>query len=249
MTSRVEYYRQRLMSIPESEWEQYLLAESRLPGPRGNLELAYAAAELGCKEQLLLWSRYSPQEAPVNDPKEFLVFCGVLGFGRLVVEGLLEKLGDIRFFASDPRWRVREAVAMALQTIGKSNFRKLTEAIEPWCDGNWLEKRAVIAALAEPALLTNPEFSQTVFDIFDQITGSLITGSARDNEGYRVLRQGLAYAWSVVVAAWPDDGKARMENWLQSEDKNIHWIMKQNLNKKRLIKMDPFWVSNWLAQF
>ncbi len=248
MASRVEYYRQKLSSIPESEWEHFLLAESGLPGPRGNLELAQAAAELGRNEQFLLWCKYSPQEAPVNDPKEFLVFCGVLGFGRMVVEGLIEKLADIRFFASDPRWRIRESAAMALQNVGKDNFDYLLEIANKWSAGNWFEKRVVIAALAEPALLTNLDFSQTVFDIFDQITGSILTVSDRENEGYRVVRQGLAYAWSVVVAAWPNDGKARMEYWLQSEDKDIHWIMKQNLNKKRLKKMDPNWVSCWLAR-
>jgi hypothetical protein len=245
LASRIEHYRQMLLSTPEAGWEQLLLSESGLPGPRGNLELAQAVSELGHSELFWHYSRHSPEEAPVNNPKEFLVFCGILGFGRQAAEGNGEILTEIKLFASDPRWRVREAVAMALQTIGKCNFRKLIEISKYWCAGNLYEKRAVIAGLAEPALLASPEFSQPVFAIFDRVTGGLITAEHRNSEEFRVLRLALAYAWSVVVAAWPDEGKVHMEYWLQSDDKNIRWVMKQNLSKKRLARVDQQWVSGW----
>ena len=37
------------------DWDEYLLHESGLPGPRGNLELAQAVADLGSHE---LFRRY-----------------------------------------------------------------------------------------------------------------------------------------------------------------------------------------------
>ena len=43
---KAEAYRERLRVLPAAEWEAYLCAESGLPGPRGNLELAQAVVEL-----------------------------------------------------------------------------------------------------------------------------------------------------------------------------------------------------------
>jgi hypothetical protein len=53
----------------------------------------------------------------------------------------------------------------------------------------------------------------------------------------------LAYGWSVAVAAQPAAGKPRMEHWIASPDPDIRWIMKHNLKKKRLLKMDDAWVQ------
>ncbi len=65
---------------------------------------------------------------------------------------------------------------------------------------------------------------------------------------FKTLRQGLGYCWSVVVAALPAQGKGTMERWLSSTDKDVRWIMKENLKKKRLVRMDQAWVTNCLAQ-
>jgi hypothetical protein len=63
------------------------------------------------------------------------------------------------------------------------------------------------------------------------------------DESFKVLRQGMAYCWSVAVAALPEAGKPLMEKWLSSPDNDIRWIMKENLKKNRLIKMDANWVK------
>ena len=34
-----------------------------------------------------------------------------------------------------------------------------------------------------------------------------------------------------------------MEKWLTSSDKDIRWIMKENLKKNRLVRMDADWVK------
>jgi hypothetical protein len=39
-----------------------------------------------------------------------------------------------------------------------------------------------------------------------------------------------------------------MEKWTQSKDKNIVWIMKENLKKNRLTKMDKEWVLKLTKQ-
>jgi hypothetical protein len=47
--------------------------------------------------------------------------------------------------------------------------------------------------------------------------------------------------WPVFVskiAALPDAGKPLMERWLVSPDPDIGWIMRENLKKNRLVRMD-----------
>jgi hypothetical protein len=41
--TKAEDYRQRLAEL--DEWEPFLLAESGLPGPRGDIELGHAVAD------------------------------------------------------------------------------------------------------------------------------------------------------------------------------------------------------------
>ena len=36
-----------------------------------------------------------------------------------------------------------------------------------------------------------------------------------------------------------------MEKWFIYEDKDVKWIMKENLEKNRLIKIDPDWTDYW----
>ena len=34
-----------------------------------------------------------------------------------------------------------------------------------------------------------------------------------------------------------------MEKWLESEDPDVRWIMRENLKKSRLARMDAAWVA------
>jgi hypothetical protein len=36
-----------------------------------------------------------------------------------------------------------------------------------------------------------------------------------------------------------------MEKWLVSRDPDVAWIMRENLNKNRLRRMDTLWVREW----
>ena len=53
----------------------------------------------------------------------------------------------------------------------------------------------------------------------------------------------MGYCWSVAVAALPKAGQPAMEKWLASPNPDIRWMMKENLKKNRLIKMDAAWVE------
>jgi hypothetical protein len=243
--SKREDYREILAKL--DDWDDYLRAESNLPGPRGNLELAHAAADLGDRERFEHFLTFDPKRAPVNTPEEFLAFCGVEGLGRLIAEGQTDLWPILQSCASDPRWRIREGVAMALQRVGKVDMDTLLEKMESWADGNWLEMRAAAAGLAEPALLREEKSILCALEILDHITAEVEAAQERYEE-FKILRQGMGYCWSVVIAALPEQGKRAMERWLASTDKDVRWIMKENLKKKRLIKMDSAWVEACLAQ-
>src|SRR5512139_2144595 len=106
-------YRTKLRSL--EDWDAYLLENSGLPGPRGNLELAQVVADEGDLQLFQRYLTYTADRAPINSPYEFLAFCGAVGLGRLLAEGDASQLIPLRRLASDPRWRMREGVAMALQ--------------------------------------------------------------------------------------------------------------------------------------
>ena len=241
--SKSEYYRQQLATL--QEWEPYLRQESALPGPRGNLELASAVAEVGRLVQFEAWLSADAAKPEADTPEMYLAFCGVVGLGACIARSLCgeetTKPADtdhlwqvLRAYASDPRWRMREAVAMALQRIGDASMEALYRGIDSWRIGNWLEKRAVAAGLAEPRLLTHERDIQRSLSIIDEITASLASAANRSGDDFRILRQCLGYAWSVIVAASPEKGAPYMERWLDSPDPDIRWILKENLKKKRL---------------
>jgi len=229
------------------DWDDYLCGESNLPGPRGNLELAHAAADLEDLERIQHFLTFGPVRAPVNSPDEFLAFCGVEGLGRLIAEGQTDLWPTLRAFASDPRWRIREAVAMALQRVGLKDMEMLLDKIDAWATGNWLEMRAAAAGLAEPSLLREEKHILCALEILDRITNAVESAQER-NEDFKTLCKGLSYCWSVVVAALPPQGKGAMERWLASTNKDVCRIMKENLKKNRLVKMDKAWVETYLAQ-
>src|SRR6266540_788011 len=209
--SKIDDYRQTLKKL--DDWIPFLRKESGLPGPRGNLELAYAVAEEGNEKQFKQFLSFQAEE---NTPEVFLVFCGVVGLGRLAANDPTH-FEPLRKYASDVRWRIREAVATGLQLVGDQNMDLLLREMQKWSKGNWYEKRAAAAALAEPRLLRQPKYAKEAWQVLDEITGSMEGMGEPKEESFKVLRQAMGYCWSVVVAALPEMGKPRMEKWLDSQ--------------------------------
>jgi HEAT repeat protein len=236
-----EAYVEQLKSVPD--WEAFLKKHSGLPGPRGNLELAQAAADCGTARQFREWLKYDARRAPTNTPGEFVAFCGVLGHGRLLAEGGDQAVTILRRAASDPRWRVREAAAMGLQRLGAADMAKMLRVVEPWARGTPLEQRTAAAAGCEPVLLREPKHARRVLRMLDRITVSLARAQDRRTEEFRVLRQGLGYCWSVAIAALPEAGKPLLEKWAESRDPDVLWVVRENLGKARLARIEKRWVN------
>jgi hypothetical protein len=250
--SRIDEYREALESAADRE--AYLLVHSGLPGPRGNLELARAAAEVCSTTELRRWARLRPDQAPTGRAEEFLAFAGVLGLGGQLVKGDVRALAELRRHASDPRWRIREAVAMALQLWGEVDFEALAAAMHEWVHGASLERRAAAAALCEPVLLMTPKRVSEVVSVLTEATTGIVQASAeeRRSEEFKALRKGLGYCWSVAVAAAPEVGKPAFEALVgrgaASGDRDLAWVARENLRKRRLQRLDPGWVARLLER-
>ncbi|HET6845580.1 MAG TPA: hypothetical protein VFH29_02020 [Anaerolineales bacterium] len=242
--SKVDDYRRQLRGL--SNWVPFLLKESGLPGPRGNLELAQAFYSEASRDQILELAALGPSEAPENTAKAFLAFCGIMSLGKLAAEGDATKFAEMRRCASDPRWRIREAVATGLQYAADTQMDAVLRALRSWASGNWYEKRAAAAALCEPRLLKSAATARATLTLLDRITRSMLRAPNRSDEAFRVLRQGMAYCWSVAIAAAPEQGKPLFEKWLTTTDSDIRWMLRQNLSKNRLVRMDPTWVNKCL---
>lgn len=204
--SRIDQYRAHLQQL--CDWEFYLLAESRLPGPRANLELAQAVADEGDESQFRRWLALDAAAAPVNTPGEFLPVCGAMGLGRLLAEGDRAALPALRAAAADSRWRVREGVAMALQRWGAADMAALLAEMAGWAAGNRYEQRAAVAALCEPPLLRDRATAEHVLTILDAIMATIPGAADRHSDGFVALRKALGYGLSVAAVAAPPAGLA-----------------------------------------
>jgi hypothetical protein len=239
--ARREEYRRRLRRL--KRWEPFLLRESGLPGPRANLELLQAVADEGTTERFRTLLESAPEHVAGESRKEFLAACGAVGLGESIARGDPSLWPRLRALAADSRWRVREGVAMGLQRVGDRDMGALLRQVERWMRGGPLERRAVAAGLCEPRLLTDRAHARAVVRILDDLTRSLTREPDRRNQDVRTLRQALGYCWSVAIAACPSEGKKRFERFAAMDDPDVRWVVRENLGKKRLQRLDAAWVD------
>lgn len=221
-----------LRALADDEVRGYLTAHSDLPGPRGNLELIAAAADV-------LPRRLALELA--HEVDEYLRCCGVATLGRLVLDDPTDTgpLGLLTARAADPLWRVREAVAMAAQRIGDDDPARLRQLVATWVDDpDPLVVRAGVASICEPRLLRDPVTARAAVVACERATAHLraVPAADRRDGSVRVLRQGLGYCWSVAVAADPERGLAAFDA-LPLDDPDIAWVSRENRTKKRLARL------------
>ena len=74
----------KLIMDDPKKLERFVVENSNLPGPRANLELAFALSEVyENKEVLEKWIDIDAGQAGDNDPRSFLPFCSAVCLGRL----------------------------------------------------------------------------------------------------------------------------------------------------------------------
>ncbi len=238
----------------EALLERVLLDGSGLPGPRANLELAAVAAD-GFEQRAddpaawslaVRWSAVDAASAPVNHRREFLPFCGILALGAMHARADAARRAQIHAAltraANDPRWRMREAAAMAAQRIGGHDFDAVQALVRTWVSTGQPELlRASLAALADAPLLAADGRAAFALEMADLACEAYAAGdsSTRNEEPWRILRKGLEYAPSVFVAAAPAPGFALLRRWAESRQPDIRKIVVANLRKTRLARAFP----------
>jgi hypothetical protein len=240
----------------------FLASNSRLPGPRGNLELAAAFADLcassGLTEDrwalLMKWAAMPSEETPYGGASEFLPFCGLQALGAVYPSadeaGRWRIEAALRAAANDIRWRVREGVAMGLQRIGEADFDAPRRILDGWADDpSLLVQRAVVAALAHPPFLGDARRTRYGLRVVDRVLLALLQADAPvcTSEGFRALRKGMEYAPSVFVAWLPEEGFALLETWAARDEPLSARIVRANAGKARLAKRFPDRVASLLA--
>lgn len=223
-------YIDQLRALPADELAPYLTERSGLPGPRANLTLAGAFAAIADRATILLF-------AEADD--EYLRFCGTEAIGCLVVEepddASFSEL--IRQRAGDDLWRVREGAARALQIVGDVDRPGLRTIVAEWVgDPNPYVRRAAVAAICEPRLLTDPSTRSAAIQACGRACEliTMLPANERKAPGVRNLRQALGYCWSVAVAADPNEGMPDFERPQAVDDPDIRWIVSSNFKKSRL---------------
>lgn len=227
-TSKAADHRASLRSL--DHWLAYLTEHSGLPGPRANLELVAACAE-----------EADPARATelIDSGDEFATMCGIVALGRHLGAGDETPLGLLHRFAIDDRWRVREAVAMAVQRACDDDPERGFQLADEWsADPDPLVRRAAVAAVCEPKLLRSKHYARRALDLLDRVTDDLvrIPTAERSARPVRTLRQALGYGWSVAIAADPINGLAIFGRWEALPDKDIAWVVRENQKKARFVR-------------
>lgn len=218
----------QLRQVPRSEWPDFLAQHSGVPGPRANTALAIAYAGLADRSEI---------ERAVGSADEYLAMCGTVGLGAAATDA--GTLAALHRLASDPRWRIREAVAMGLQLLGDHDLGALERIVRVWVrDRDPLVVRAAAAAICEPRLLGTPHAASVALTICAEATATIAgwPSDSRRDSSLRSLRQTLGYCWSVAIAAAPEDGLPVFRS-LDATDSDVAWVIAQNLTKKRLARL------------
>jgi hypothetical protein len=232
--------------------EFYLLENSRLPGPRANLELANdvsyllaAAASRNPESVRTLLDYFTNGDHKVvtsNTPSEFIMLCGIIASGACASvrpDWREETLRLLDHYACSSHWRVREGVAIAYQHLLVAEPQEtVAHLVELAASGNYLQQRATIAAIAEPPLLYTSTMIAAALKLQRIVLERLREAPAADrkSENFRTLRRTLGYTVSVVTAAAPEEGFALMRECATWNDADVAWILRENLKKKRLAK-------------
>jgi hypothetical protein len=237
---------------------EYFIKNSNLPGRRANLEMAQAFADL-VEESFIqnmesIWNlcmsliEITPDEAPTNNPREILPFCGTCALGSIAAISEAHypiSVSSLKDLANDSRWRMREAVRMGIERILVKKHEKMLDDLNKWInEDNWLEMRAIAAGVAYPKALENQQTAILALDLHKKIFARIIDSKERKTESFKILQKALCYTLSVVTKATPNEGFAYFRQLLKYNDKIINQIIKENLKKARLKKNFPKEVSS-----
>lgn len=193
------------------------------------------------------WAAITPDDAPVNHPREILPAAAAAAYGQVALarpDWWDDEIAKLRRGAADTRWRVRDTVTKAMQRLLKADWSRASATLVEWLDDPSLYVvRAVAAALAEPRFYKDRDHPQQAAHRAEQAVTLLsaaasrlmdVPAAGRKADDARCLRQALGYSISVATVGAPDTGFALLERLAASGDSDARWIVLENLKKTRL---------------
>jgi len=222
---------------------EFLVANSGLPGPRGNLTLAAEASRLiamdwatkrGFLKGLILdWSASGD---------EYLLFVAHSAIGHVLsgnpeeMEWAVPLLYEANF---SPLWRAREGVTFALEALLEDRADLALSLIDEWCKlRDSIVVRNSIVALAHPTQLRRNHAQLDALERYNGIGMEMVAKVIDPGDDVKMLAKSLGFTLSVAAEA--DEGYLdEFENWIDCNIKAWRAIIKENLTKARIAKKYP----------
>ncbi len=223
-----------------------LRKNSGLPGPRGNLELLDTFIR-ACDKPLVQDCLAELKEDTENSPEEFVGMCGVVGYAMLHGKHDDVLIDHLRKYATHRSWRIREAVAIAIQEIPFETLEERTALTRRLESDDPLVHRAIVAGLCEPRNLKKQTGMSAVFEQLQKAT-ALLDKKEKLTEGEEALKRALGYCWSVALVEDFEYGSKIFERLFEIDNRNIKGILRENLKKNRLQKNHKNWVEERTRQ-
>lgn len=221
---------------------QYLLENSNLPGPRANLELLYTFTKEATEKEIC--DCLNIQYYNENSPEEFVLTCGVSGSIYHAAKNDNKVGPQYQKYANHKSWRVREGICIGFQkSYVFLSPEQMIADLQILSRGTPLEMRTYVATLSEPCLLRSYINPNWLLEELFRITTENLNHSEKISDDLKILRKALGYCWSVALCGEGAD-KTSFEKLLPlCSSKHIEWIVKENLKKNRLLKLDKDWVN------
>jgi hypothetical protein len=179
-----------------------------------------------------------PDTAPGATALEFLPLCGVLGLGaRAADDPKIETrvLATLHDAAEDPRFRVRDAVPLALARIGERAGDALVSELASWMDG-YHHAAAVILALADQRWLSVLGDGTEAIARLDEayLLAKNAPSSALRWPGFKALVEALGKAPGILAARFGVPVFDRLVAWSDTSMPELRGAIEQNLKSNKL---------------
>jgi hypothetical protein len=227
-----------------------LMRGSGLPGTRVNMPLAeaFAAATLGFEDArvdkfLDTLLRTSADELSGGSPYEYLPVCAVIAIGiRAAHRASMRKDAIPRLFdaADDLRFRVRDAVPIALATIGKHMGDELLPHLTAW-PSQFNQAAALLRTLSMPHFLDTLHDGEQVAKYTDE-SFRLLWNAPRSAErypGYKALHDVLLVAPPRIALRFGVPFFAVMQAWVRVKEPLLREVIDRIGNDEKLRARHP----------
>lgn len=197
---------------------ELLCRGSGLPGPRANVDLALSfAAECASRGKsadalVTYFTTLDPELAPgggsgtygAGSELEFLPICGVMACGARAAKDerargpMLALLHDA---AEDLRFRVRDAVPLALEAAGVAMGDALVAHVGEWMDG-YFHAAAVLRAIVRMPWLAQVKDTAGVCELYERAfsLAEAAPRAAARYPGFKALAEALSLAIAPLAA-------------------------------------------------